>query len=168
MSEFEDLSSEEQEYYVLNLPYHLARAGADMTNEFCDMLTDFDFLRYKIEVKNVSILIEDYQHENNNRELKLIQRALEMSANTLDKDKAQLAGQLLGRLLKFMSLPKIEELLNVAKNYQDSSWLRPLTSSLNLPEDSLVYTLNFEHSSAMDRVTGVAVTPDNKFLVSSS
>ena len=98
--EFENLFLEDKEY-VLNLPYHLAQAA--MAENLCEILTEFEFLQHKVKHKSVLPLIEDYEYEQSNKELKLIQRTLEMSSDVIDKDKNQLAGQLLGQPHTFMN-----------------------------------------------------------------
>jgi WD40 repeat protein len=94
--------------------------------------------------------------------LKLIQGALRLSAHVLAKDKTQLAGQLLGRLLSF-EVPAIQAMLMQAKP-RKSLWLRPLMPCLIPPGGALVRTLT-GHS---DAVIAVAVTPDGKRVISGS
>jgi APAF-1 helical domain len=57
MSTFNRLPTEDIEY-LLNLPQHLGIAG--MTSELNDLLTEFEFLEYKISVSTPQSLIEDY------------------------------------------------------------------------------------------------------------
>jgi WD40 repeat protein len=166
MSKFDNLLPEDAEYLV-NLPSHLAEAC--MAEDLCDILIDFDFAQHKIGTLGVRPLVEDFDLTKNStyeKELKLIQRALEISANILEKDQTQLASQLLGRLLKFTDSSKIKKLLGEAKQYQDTPWLRPLTSSLKSPKSSLIYNL-VSQSSRSGLLSGIAVTPDSKSLVSS-
>ncbi len=77
--------------YLLNLPYHLAYANMD--DELCTLLTDFDFIDHKISTSTPQPLIEDYnlaiqphipQLAQNN--LQLIQSAIQLSANILTED----------------------------------------------------------------------------------
>jgi WD40 repeat protein len=95
--------------------------------------------------------------------LKLIQAALQLSAHILERDKTQLAGQLLGRLLDFPN-PEIQAILAQAKQWQKAPWLRSLNASLIPPNGILIRTL-MGHS---DRVTAVAITPDGQRLISGS
>ena len=134
--------------YVLNLPYHLAHANMD--DELCTILTDYDFINHKISTSSPQSLIEDYDltqssniyiSEKEKESLKLIQAAIRLSQNILDEDKSQLAGQLLGRLLVF-EIPVIQAMLEQAKRHQQAEpWLRPLTSSLTPPDEPLLRTL---------------------------
>src|SRR5919199_298640 len=211
--------------------------------KYYQLLTDFDFLVEKIHHSEfgVQALIEDYdlvddpslvreeppqppllRGENvcltpeKVKALKRIQGALRLSAHVLAKDKTQLAGQLLGRLLPLPPvtsgqaqpqqkqadyryfweyipwignfLPKysqkdltveadptataldinqsliIQGLLEQAKQWKQSSWLRPLMPSLTPPGGQLLRTL----SGHRDSVTAVAVTADGKQAISAS
>ena len=148
--------------------------------------------------------------------LKRVQGALRLSAHVLAKDKTQLAGQLLGRLLPLPPvtsrqaqaqqkqadyryfweyipwignfLPKysqndltveadptatapdinqspiIQGLLEQAKQWKQSPWLRPLSASLTPPGGRLLGTL----SGHSDRVNAVAVTGDGTRAISGS
>ncbi|MEG3884810.1 hypothetical protein QT971_11420, partial [Microcoleus sp. herbarium19] len=169
MSEFDNRSPEDVEY-GLHLPYHLARAG--MVDDFCDLLTDFELIEYKLSVLLSQSLIEDYDlalqseiqiSEDKKDCLKAIQGAIRLSAHILDRDKTQLAGQLLGRLL-FHDSPEIQAMLEQAKQWDSTPWLRPLTASLTPPGGSLFRTLT-GHTA---EVTAVAVTPDGRFIISAS
>lgn len=162
LSESNSLSLEETEY-VLNLPYHLAKGF--MANDLCEILTDFDFLQHKISSNKIQLLIEDYDlalkhnfktHEIIKDTLKSIQNTIQMSANILNQDRNQLAGQLWGRLLS-LDVPEIEKLLEQAHKSQKKPWLRPLRRSLKSIPDSLIRTLEVEKDQS--EMTVVAITP---------
>jgi endonuclease III len=51
--------NEENEYYVANLIYHLAKAG--MVNELGEVFNDIDFLTSKIDTLPIESLIQDYK-----------------------------------------------------------------------------------------------------------
>ncbi|MCL1475550.1 hypothetical protein LAY57_33565, partial [Argonema antarcticum A004/B2] len=154
------------------LPQGLARQGDGET--LYRLLTDFDFLEAKISHPEfvTKDVIEDYQAAldagvlfagEKAETLRLIQGAIRLSAHILERDKTQLVGQLLGRLLSF-DLPEIREMLEVAKQRQAALWLRPLTASLTPPGGALVRTL----SGHTESVSAVAIAPDGKFAVSAS
>jgi len=145
--------------------------------KYFKLLSDFDFLTQKIHHPDFGLqaLIEDYDlidapeattHPEYNPEtvktLKQIQGALRLSAHILAKDKKQLAGQLLGRLLPLP--PIFQGLLEQAKRWKQSPWLRPKTPSLTPPGGQLLRTL----SGHSDTVLAVAVTPDGKQAISAS
>ena len=73
-------------------------------------VTDFGFIEAKLVSLGVQPLIEDYDlgrisdvllSEGQTQTLNLIQGEIRKSAHVLEKDKNELAGQLLGRLLDF-------------------------------------------------------------------
>jgi WD40 repeat protein len=139
-----------------------------------ELLTDFDFIEAKVSHPDLQLqeLIEDYDRAFESKvlisgekaeTLRLIQGAIRLSAHVLDKDKTQLAGQLLGRLLSF-EVPEIQAMLEQVKQGKATAWLQPLTPSLNPPGGLLLRTLKGHTSS----VSAIAVTPDGKYLVSGS
>ena len=194
--------------------------------KYFQRLSNFEFLTQKIHHPDFGLqaLIEDYDlidapeattHPEYDPEkvktIKQIQGALRLSAHILAKDKTQLAGQLLGRLLplplvtsrqkqadyryfweyipwignflrkysqKDLTLeadptatapdinqsPIIQGLLEQAKQWKQSPWLRPLTPSLTSPGGQLLRTL----SGHSDSVNAVAVTGDGKQAISAS
>jgi hypothetical protein len=201
--------------------------------EIRQLLLDFPWLQAKLEATDVKALLLDFESvqegEAGTRDpLRLVERAIRLSTPILGKDKTQLAGQLLGRLLSFVSpaavpvsdyryfwenipllgqyLPnysriqaekrsellfsplfkgkqgesepsresmgesapatvsEIEQLLTQAKNYQAKPWFRPLSPSLTPAVGALLLTLT-GHSNW---VRAVAITPDNKQVVSAS
>ncbi len=173
MSEFDNRSPEDVEY-GLDLPYHLAAASreeAAMGDELCELLTEFEFIEYKVLALAPQSLIDDYDlalqpdisiAEAQKESLKLIQSSIRLSANILLEDKTQLSGQLLGRLL-FCEIPEIQTLLEQALK-TNRPWLRPLKSSMMPPCSSLQRTLSGHTMS----VQAVAITPDEKQIVSAS
>ena len=160
----------------LGFPSKLINSGN--LRKYYQTLTDFNFLMAKIQHPEfgVQALIDDfnlveYSEAVTNPEynpekvkaLNLIRSVLWMSADILDRDKTQLAGQLLGRLLHF-NIPAIQGMAEVAKQSKAAPWLRPLTSCLTPPGRGLLRTLN-GHSSS---VNAVAVTADGKRAISGS
>ncbi|MBO3464418.1 WD40 domain-containing protein, partial [Aetokthonos hydrillicola] len=146
--------------------------------EYYKTLTDFDYLEAKIKHSELGVqaLIADYdlidesnlethsdEHSCEVETLKLIQGALRLSAHVIAENKTQLAGQLLGRLLSFPQ-PGVQALLAQAKQWQDDSWLHPLSPSLTPPGGRLLRTLT-GHS---DWVRALALTPDGKQVISAS
>lgn len=99
-------------YFFEHLAYHLMAAGRK--EELRRLLFDFNWLLAKLESTGVTSLVADYDFLTDDKDLHLVQRALQMSAHILERDKTQLAGQLLGRLLYYES-PEIQALLEQAK-----------------------------------------------------
>src|SRR5919199_4955429 len=93
-------------YTLQTLPGHLAQSVQG--ERLHQLLTDFDFIEAKLDALGVQALIEDYdlaigsnllRGQDQSRDVQFIQYALRKSAPILERDKTQLAGQLLGRLL---------------------------------------------------------------------
>jgi WD40 repeat protein len=163
--------TEDYDYALKHLPSHMVKAAR--FEQLHQWLTDFDFIAAKISHPELQSqdLIEDYDRAfepkvsicgEKESTLKLIQGAIRLSAHVMDKDKTQLAEQLLGRLMSFKA-PEIQALLAQSKQKQ-KPWLRPLTPSLMPPGGRLLRTLT-KHS---DSVQAVAITPDGKQVVSAS
>lgn len=164
------LSDDNRDYALKDLPSHMAQAGDN--NKLFRFLTDFDFIEAKVYDLTPQLLIEDYDlalapdiliSDEKKDSLKLIQSAINLAANVLADDPAQLAGQLWGRLLSFKK-PEIQAMLAQTQESLGYMWLRPLTSNLTPPEGSLVRTL----TGHLDWVKAVAITPDGKIAVSAS
>jgi hypothetical protein len=85
-------------YLWRHLATHLLAAGR--RGELRDLLLDLAFLRAKLEALDVHALLADFDlAAREDRELSLVGEALRQSAGALGSDHAQLAPQLLGRLL---------------------------------------------------------------------
>ncbi len=107
--------------------------------------------------------------------LLLVWNALRLSSQALARDKTQLAGQLIGRLLSYEK-PEIQTLLQQSKalalyamgadnTHPAQHWLCPCTASLAPPAaSSLLLTLE----SLSESVLCVAMTPDNRCAVVAS
>ena len=108
---------------------------------------------------NSDVLLGQEQRQT----LKLIQGAIRKSAHVLDKDKTQLAGQLLGRLLDF-KMPQIQAMLEQAKQWKDCPWFRPLKGNLERPGEGCLRTL----SGHTFWVNAVAIAPDGLTAISAS
>lgn len=138
------------------------------------LLTNFEYVDTKISALGVQPLIEDYDFDFNHEyittdkkvnfnvdNIKLIQRALRLSAHILAEDKTQLAGRLWGHLQRF-DVPEIQAMLKQAKLKQTLPWLCPLTPSLTSPDEPLICTLS-DHSGS---IWSVVVTPDGEQIIS--
>jgi hypothetical protein len=93
MNEFTDLSPEDAEY-VLNLPHHLTEGY--LADDLGELLTNYEFIEYKILHLFPQRLIEDYElalcpniqiSPQIRESLKLIQSSIRLSANVLIEDK---------------------------------------------------------------------------------
>jgi len=164
-------SKSEREYLLKHQPRDFIEIGRDF-NRYYGWVTDFGFIEAKLKLLGVQPLIEDYDlarnaevmlSEGQTQTLNLIQGAIRKSAHILEKDKTELAGQLLGRLLDF-EIPDIQGLLEQAKQSKNSLWLRPLKANLERPGEGCLRTL-IGHN---DEVVAVAIAPDGKTAISAS
>ncbi len=136
------------------------------------LLTDLDFIEAKLDAVGVQALIEDYDlarisdillSPEQTETLKLIQGAIRKSAHVLERDKTQLAGHLLGRLLDF-EIPEIRSMLEQAKQSKDGLWFRPLKANLERGNEGALRTL----AGHTRGVNAVAIAPDGLTAISAS
>jgi NACHT domain- and WD repeat-containing protein len=151
-------------------PYQQAWAGEG--EALVETLTNFVFVQAKVSGLGVRPLIEDYDlatscaaeiSAEQAKSLKLIRGALQLSAHILARDKNQVAGQLLGRLMA-QERPEIQALIEQARRWKGAPWLRPLTPCLMTPGGSLLYTFACSESEMFDAV--VIAAPNGQFVVS--
>src|ERR671933_472027 len=175
MSEFKqelgEMSREKRLYTLETLPRHLVESGQG--EKLHQLLTDFDFIEAKLDELGVQALIEDYdlaigsnllRGQDQSRDVQFIQYALRKSAPILERDKTQLAGQLLGRLL-VVENPEVQRMLEQAKQSKNSPWLRPLRGNLEaLPFGVCALMLGGHNLS----VQAVAIAADGKRTISAS
>ncbi|MEG4458840.1 WD40 repeat domain-containing protein, partial [Microcoleus sp. N9_A1] len=197
---------EDRDLLLKYQPKRFAKRGK--VDRYCAWLTDFGFIEMKLDFLGVQALIDDYDlarvcdlllSEGQSQTLRLIQGVIRKSAHVLERDKTQLAGQFLGRLLphevtrvvekskyfweylpligrftprkpvkkvteKISSPDDIQAILEQAKQWKDSPWLRPLKANLERANEGAVRTL-VGHS---DSVNAVAIAPDGKTAISAS
>ena len=167
----EPSQSDTRKYLLKHQPRDFIEIEQDF-KRYYRWVTDFGFIEAKLKLLGVQPLIEDYDlgrnadvllSEDQTKTLKLIQGAIRKSAHVLEKDKTQLAWQLLGRLLDF-EMTDIQGLLEQAKQSKNSLWLRPLRANLERPGEGCLRTL----SGHADSVFAVAIAPDGKRAISAS
>jgi WD40 repeat protein len=152
-----------QRHKLVEQPYQQANAG--LFEELVVTLTSFSFLEAKLSAFVLEELVADYDlgiRFNPSQELRLVRDALRLSSHVLREDPAQLAPQLLGRLLDF-NQPGVRRLLEEAKSWAGKPWLRPLSVCLVAPGGPERFTLE----GHLDPVAGVAISPDGRWAVSS-
>ena len=156
-----DLRRLPDEYAWRWVGYHLLRA--DRIHQLRAMLLDCSWLQAKLATLGIASLAADYDILPNDHELRLVQSAVQLSADVIAQDPGQLAGQLYGRL-QDQDTPGIRELLSSAVRARGAVWLRPLSASLTRAGGPLVRTLRGHTSMVLD----AAVTPDGRRVVSAS
>ena len=147
-------------YFYESLGYHLLAAGRG--KELEDILTDFAFLQRKIDLLGPQLLIEDYDliNEGPEESLRLIQRALRLSAYALSRDAAQLRNQLFGRLGAMRAPPT--HILDLLAGLPIAKGLTLLTPTLSPPVGPLVRSV-----SVPAEIESLAVLPDGRSAVCS-
>jgi WD40 repeat protein len=172
MSEPEQILLEDQKS-ILNIPYYLAKS--EEGDELYQILTDFDFVSYKISATPLQLLVEDYSisvqlesifSAKQIKILRIFQRVIQQSSRIIQKDTNQLVEQLFGRLCLEESLD-IRDFLRNAQNSKINSWLRPIQPSLTLSQDqqgTLIQIL--EGHTQM--ITDCALSEDGKIGLTAS
>jgi len=140
-------------YFFQHLPRHLF--AADRFDELRALLCDYDWLSAKLRSTGIIGVLADYDLVAQDRDLALIQQALQLSIPALVYDRSRLPGQLLGRL-RGMTGAAIATLLAGAEKGPGRLWLRPRFASLTPPGGPLRQIL-IGHTSA---VSAVAFLPD--------
>jgi WD40 repeat protein len=141
--------------------YHLD--GAKRLAELRQLLFDFSWLQAKLDHTDPAALVADFDFLRDDADAALLQAALRLSSHVLARDKEQLTGQLIARLLPQPSTA-IQSLLEQARVSKLPPWLCPLRSPLSGPGGPLLRTLA-GHSGP---VSAVAVTPEGRLAVSGS
>jgi hypothetical protein len=91
-------------YFFEHLAHHLKEAG--QRDALLGLLLDCGWLRARLAATGVPGLLADYEQLPDDADLRLVQGAVRLSAHVLARDPAQLGGQLLGRLLRRLRLPR--------------------------------------------------------------
>jgi WD40 repeat protein len=146
---------------LAELPHHMVEA--ERKDELREMLFDFGWMRAKLDGVDVNSLIADYDYLSDNSNLQLVQGAIRLSAHVLARDKAQFAGQLLGRMQAFQK-SEIRSMLKQARGWTGGLWVSPLTASLT-PPGGLLRCILKGHTDVVD---AVVVMPDGKRAISGS
>ena len=145
-------------YLAKHLVSHVAVTGRkDLDGS--RLLLNFAWMQKKLAATDVFSLIADFEllSLTAGESSGLVESAVQLSAPALMTDKAQLPGQLLGRLMSF-SQPEIRALLEQACAWQGQLWLRPLSADLVPPGTTLLATLDEPGGG----VATVAVSDDGK------
>ena len=142
--------------------HHLAAAGR--LEELKPLLLDYTWLRAKLNRSDAIALRDDAARFSDDRDFRLLARALEQSAHILAKDPSALRGQLYGRLMGIQSAGMQRLLDQIGQAAEEGPWLRPLRPGL-APADSPLMRVLEGHRSG---VNAVAVTADGRTVVSGS
>ena len=103
-----------------------------------NLLMDFNWLQAKLNATDQYSLASEFTYVNDaNDTLTKIYGTIVLSSHVLAKDKTQLASQFLGRLPAGLD-DETDRLRNVAAQYNESSWIKPKTASLQTPGGALL------------------------------
>lgn len=168
----EPLDREIREYTCRSLPEHLWEAR--QIQEWCYVLSDFEYLQEKIQAGLVQELITDFRPASS-EEVPSSQRdvlfhikdVLQLCSHIVASDPSQFAGQLLGRLgateTKRLTQLRIQAL------HKGGACLRPLASSLIHASGPLIRTIVVS-PEVLERVENawvkaIAISPDGNSLI---
>ncbi|WP_027184533.1 TIR domain-containing protein [Desulfovibrio inopinatus] len=140
--------------------YHLRAAG--QIAEADALLTDYAWIKRKLEVRGSQELWESYRLYATDPDAQLIGRALALSIPVLSERPNQLPLQLWGRLKERSDAPKIQALVDHAA--QDADFYpKPRWPGLTPPGAELVRLVGHTES-----VSSAAFSPDGRLIVTAS
>lgn len=142
------------------LSYHLLRA--DRAKELRELLLDFNWVDAKFGATSPNALLIDFARlGDDDTALGLVESALRNMAHIIVEDPAQLAGQLIGRLMWF-DHELIQNLVQQAREYCLRPWLEPQTPSLPQAGGPLLRTMEGHQKI----VRAAKILPDGKRVAS--
>jgi WD40 repeat protein len=144
-------------YIHVQLAHHLDGAGA--RDELRSLLLDAGWLEVKLDTCGLPSLLGDYERLEDEEELRLVRRALRLSARALVASSAELPTQLVGRLGHRVEAG-IASLLAGAGEDRDALWLRPVLTTLALPDDILRARLDGNLAVALNEDGSRAIVDD--------
>lgn len=119
-------------------PYHVL--GARGIKAARGLAVDFRWLQSKLNVTDTNLLLADFGLFGDDRDVRLVQSAIRLSAHALGADRSQLPSQLIGRLSR-ESADAIRALVREARDFATVPWLCPRTPTLIEAGSPLLQTL---------------------------
>jgi WD40 repeat protein len=108
-------------YYI----WHLLEAGR--RERAVALLQSYEWIESKLAATDINDVLNDYRLFGSDENTELIYGILNRVAHILERDKSQLAGQLVGRLPGGRSTA-VDNLIREAKERRKGYWLRPLAN----------------------------------------
>ncbi len=140
-------------------PYHLHEAHRDQPLQ--ELLLSPEWLSRKLAVSGVASMIRDYGLVGDSHSSRLVGDALRLAAPVLQRDPAQLAPQLIGRLMPWRDrLADVGELLDGLAGRERRSWLEPLNATFATPAEG---SLAFKHGKVP--ITAMCLHMDDLVVV---
>ena len=175
---FQTYSPEQKEFFLKNMPKLLA--ADSMIERYCEIVTDFDFIKNKVSEFDPQMLIKDYDYSLDNdlflfnikqqfgeefvESLELIQRAIRLSSLTIVDNPKQIASQIWGRLVgSYSQFNPIKKLLDSIKILVDDPWICTISPCLTQATESLIQTKTHQNT-----VNSIIVTSNGRNAVSCS
>ncbi|MCE7947445.1 MAG: hypothetical protein DYG88_08460, partial [Chloroflexi bacterium CFX4] len=141
------------------LAYHLLEAN--QRDELRAILLDYRYLQAKLNVRDVNALLSDfdaYLKEDDDKAVRLVRGAIEMSAHVLSVDQKALAHQLYGRLYSHREL---SDVVNLRQYIEPKLPLSPLGEPTHMQTGGHLLRTLAEHKK---EVWGVLVLTNGRLL----
>ena len=150
---------EEAERLVSSFAYIQAKCSAEM---FTDLIEDYKTI---LGMLNRASFLKE-QTLRHAQWLSIVRSTLQYIAPEINRDKSQLASQLVGRLLTFEKDERYGEfaaaLLNEIRTLHTDAWLCPLLPTLTPPGGALIQTL----TGYASKITMITLSHDGKRIIS--
>jgi WD40 repeat protein len=159
INNFGELTQLPDDYAWNHLTYHLFHAN--QFDRIDSLLKDFRYLNEKLFNTNIQALLNDFAYTRNHQ-LALLKRALAMAAHILNRDKTQLASQLLSRLNTSIANDLYQQFFNQIKF--ENIWFRHLnqiTENISYPIEHILNSVNG------DEIREVFVLANDRILATS-
>lgn len=146
-------------YFFQWLAWHMREA--EQGAELRALLLEFSWIHARLEATDVCGAVGDYALCDEDREVRLVQQALSLSAHVLDVDPQQLTGQIVGRLASFNE-SGLRKMVKAARTWRGVSWLCPLDGNLRPPGTALMRSLKERDG----RIRCLAISANGRLMVS--
>lgn len=155
-------TAEDDGYLFDHLAYHLRRAGRE--HEWRQLLISFAWLERKAGARGFPAVLQDLAGYSSDNVIGSLHRVCRRAAHVLTNDTSQLAAQLLARI---DGMPGLESLLEEARAWHGTTWLRPVTASLSEEgEPILVVFRGREEDGHAGTPRSIALSTDGSLIVS--
>jgi WD40 repeat protein len=152
--------------YLLDyLGFHLREAGR--AGEWRELLTSFEWLDAKTAARGLPVVLQDFLQEIDDPAVAIVEGACRRAAHVLTNDPAQLAAQLLARILPDPTVPEIGRLREAATSRDRRGWLCPVTIGLSSFDDPVVIAFRGrEPDGHAGTPRSIALSPDLSLIAS--
>lgn len=148
------ISGPDDGYYFQHLAYHMS-----FTEGLSELLLDLKWMEAKLNHTDYPSLISDYRIGKEDPQIGPIYEALELSSNTLSRDKRQLPTQLYGRLMGYDEIKS--KLFKSA--VISHPWVRLIYASLITPSENSQIICKYD-----THITAMEIIDDNKVILATN